>query len=178
MAEESALKSGATAEYSVALLKFLGDREPLDVFAQTAADLRAAVKGLSKRQLDTPEAPGRWSVAAVVKHLADVEVVLGFRYRKVLGEPGTRIPAIDQDAWADRLEYLTADVPSALDDFEALRGVNLRLLRAVKNGQWELFGIHEQRGNETLRHMVRLYAAHDCYHLHQIDRIKKAIGAS
>lgn len=177
MAEESALKSGATADYSVALLKFLGDREPMDVFVQTAADLSSAVEGLTKRLLETREAPGKWSVAAVIRHLADVEVVLGFRYRKVLGEPGTRIPAIDQDAWAERLEYITADVPAALEDFEALRRVNLRLLESVKPGQWELFGIHEQRGNETLRHMVRLYAAHDCYHLYQIDRIKKAIGA-
>ncbi len=177
MAEESALKSGATAEYSVALLKFLGDREPLEAFGKTAAELRASVKGLTKRQLQTPEAPGKWGVAAVVKHLADVEVVLGFRYRKVLGEPGTRLPAIDQDAWAERLGYMTADVPTALDDFETLRGVNLRLLNAMKPEQWDLFGIHEQRGNETLRHMVRLYAAHDCYHLYQIDRIKKAIGA-
>ena len=159
------------------MMKFLGDREPLKVFSSTAADLRATTKGLSKRQLETPEAPGKWGVAAVVQHLADVEIVLGFRYRKVLGQPGTRVPAIDQDAWADRLGYMTADVPAALDDFEALRRVNLRLLRSVQPNQWELFGIHEERGNETLRHMVRLYAAHDCYHLYQIDRIIKSIGA-
>jgi len=177
MADESALSSGATPEYADAMMKFLEDREPLEVFARTPHKLRKAVKGLGKKKLAKLEAPGKWSVAAVVKHLADVEIVLGFRYRKVLGEPGTSIPAIDQDAWAERLGYMNANVADALDDFEAVRRANLRLLKSVTDDQWNLFGIHEQRGNETLAHMVRLYAAHDCYHLYQIKRIKKAIGA-
>lgn len=176
MAEQSALSSGATPEYADAMMKYLGDREPLDSLAAAPADVRSAVAGLTKKQLETPEKPGKWSVAAVVQHLADVEIVLGFRFRKVLGEPGTMMSAIDQDAWAERLNYMTADVPSALDDYETVRRVNLRLLRSVRPEQWTLFGIHEQRGNETLEYMVRLYAAHDRYHLYQIDRIKQALS--
>ncbi len=177
MADRTALSSGATPEYANAMMKYLGDREPLESLAAAPADVRRAVAGLTKPQSHTPEAPGKWSVAAVVQHLADVEIVLGFRFRKVLGEPGTPIPAIDQDLWADRLNYLTTDVPGALDDYDALRRVNLRLLRTVTPEQWNLFGIHEQRGKETIEYMVRLYAAHDRYHLYQIDRIRKAIGA-
>jgi hypothetical protein len=176
MGEKSALSTGATPEYAAAMMKFLGDREPLEVFAKTPEDLRKAVAGLTETRLHTPEKPGKWSVAAVVQHLADVELVLGFRYRKVLGQPGTPVPAIDQDAWAERLDYMTADVPAALEDFEAIRRVNLRLLRGVRPEQMLLFGMHEERGRETLEHVVRLYAAHDCYHLYQIARIKGALS--
>ncbi len=175
MTEKSALHTGATPAYADAMLEYLGGREPLPVFAKTPEDLRNAVAGLSQKQLETPEKPGKWSIAAVVQHLADVEIVLGFRYRKLLGQPGAALPAIDQDAWADRLGYLTADVPAALEDFEAVRRANLRLLRRVTPEQLQLFGMHEERGRETLQHMIRLYAAHDCYHLYQIERIKAAL---
>ena len=76
--------------------------------------------------------------------------------------------------WAARLGYLRAEV-AALEDFEAVRRVNLRLLRRVTPEQLQLFGMHEERGRETLHHMIRLHAAHDCYHLFQIERIKAAV---
>ncbi len=178
MSEKSALHTGATPEYTDAMMKFLGDREPMAVFAATPGDLRKVVAGLTTVQMETPEAPGKWSVAGVVQHLVDVEITLGLRYRRVLSQPGKSIPAIDQDALAAVLDYNHSDVPAGLDDFEAIRRANLRLLRKLTPAQLQLHGIHEERGRETLAHMVRLYAAHDCYHLYQIDRVKKAIGAS
>lgn len=178
MSDQSALHAGATPAYADAMMKFLGDREPMEVFAATPGDVRKAVAGLSAKQLQTPEAPGKWSVAGVVQHLVDVEITLGLRYRRVLAQPGKSVPAIDQDALGAATDYNHSDVPGGLDDFEAIRRANLRFLRKLTPEQLESWGIHEERGRETLRHMVRLYAAHDCYHLYQIARIKKAIGAA
>ena len=113
----------------------------------------------------------------VLQHLADVEIVLGFRYRKALAEPGQPVPAIDQDAWVKELDYNSRNLSETLDDFATLRKINLRLLGGLTEERLQCYSIHEQRGRETLEHMVRLYAAHDCYHLYQIDRIKTAIGA-
>ena len=174
---ESALSRGDSPDYIGAVLKFLGDREPLEVFATTDTRLREATTDLSDDKLHQPETPGKWSILEVVQHMADVEIVLGLRYRKVLAEPGHPLPAIDQDAWVKELAYNTRNLGEALDDFAALRKINLRLLRGLMVEQWQRYGMHEQRGRETLEHMVRLYAAHDCYHLYQIDRIKAAIGA-
>ncbi len=177
MTEKSALSTGATPAYADAMLKYLGSRDPMEVFASTPGDLRKAVAGLSKPLLAKPEAPGKWSVAGVVQHLVDVEITLGLRYRRVLSQPGKSVPAIDQDALAAATDYNNSDVAGGLDDFEAIRRANLRFLRKLTPAQMESHGIHEERGRETLSHMVRLYAAHDCYHLYQIERIKKAIGA-
>ena len=172
----SALSRGDSPDYIGAILKFLGDREPLEVFAATDTHLREATKDLSGTHLRQPEKPGKWSILQVVQHLADAEIMLGLRYRKVLAEPGQPYPAIDQDAWVKELGYNERNLDDALDDFAALRKINLRLLRDLTDEQWQRHGIHEQRGKETLKDMVRLYAAHDCYHLYQIDRIKTAIG--
>lgn len=155
----------------------LGDREPLEVLAETHSALEHATRGLDKDTLRKPEKPGKWSVIEVVQHLADTELVLGFRYRKVLAEDSPRIPAFDQDAWAAGLRYRDARLSDALAQFHALREANLALLHAVRPDQWERYGLHEERGKETLAHMIRLEAAHDLYHLGQIERIKKAIGA-
>src|SRR5690349_16281963 len=159
MSQQSALHTGATPEYADAMMKYLGDREPMTVFAESPAHYRAAIAGLTPKQLTTPEKPGKWSVAAVLRHLADMEVVLGLRYLRVLAHPGMSLPAIDQDRLAEIMDYNNADTAGALDDYESVRRANLRLLRRLTPAQLELSGIHEERGVETLRHMIRLYAA-------------------
>jgi hypothetical protein len=37
--------------------------------------------------------------------------------------------------------------------------------------------VHSERGNESLRYMVRMYAGHDLVHLRQIARIRQAAAA-
>lgn len=177
MPDPSPLSAGDNPDYITALLDFLGDRDPLAVFAETPDALRAAVKDIPGSHLRLPEAPGKWSVLDVAQHLGQAEVALGFRYRKVLAEEAPALPAIDQDRWVRNLFPEDVSLEEALEEFTALRAVNLRLLRRVQGDQWERYGMHSQRGKETLRAMVRLYAAHDRYHLFQIERIRKTVDS-
>ena len=174
----SDLHAGDSPAYSTALLGYLGDQDPMEVFAATEAALRKATAGLSEKRLRTPEAPGKWSVIEVVQHLADAEIMLAQRYRAVISEENPVIEGRDQDAWAKALRYNDANLEVALDQFHAIRKCNLRILRDTSPEERKTkFGTHNQRGRETLDHVMRLYAAHDLYHLHQIERIKKAVGA-
>lgn len=177
MTESNSLVGGDQPDYIHVLLGYLGEKDPLSVFAETPDALRVASGGLSETFLSTPEGPAKWSVLQVVQHMGHTEVALGFRYRKVLAEDGPTLPAIDQDRWVSHLYPELASLDEALEDFAALRAINLRLLHRVTEGEWIRHGIHSQRGKESLGQMVRLYAAHDCYHLHQIQRIRLAIGA-
>lgn len=175
---DSPLRAGDSPAYSTALLDYLADQDPMEVFASTEAALRRATAGLSEKRLRTPEAPGKWSVIEVVQHLADAEIMLAQRYRAVISEEGAVVEGRDQDAWAKALHYIDANLNEALDQFHALRTINLRVLRETSPEERRTkYGLHNQRGKETLEHMMRLYAAHDLYHLHQIERIKKAIGS-
>src|SRR5262245_20496589 len=92
--------------YVRSILELLGDRDPLVVQARLAGDLSAAVAGLSDEELRRPEAPGKWSVFEVARHLADSEVVMGWRMRLVLAEDRPTITGFDQDAWSARLDAL------------------------------------------------------------------------
>ncbi len=176
MTDTNTSSSGANSDAIENLLAYLGNRDPIDTFAETPDALRTATSGLSEGQLRTLEAPGKWSILNVVQHLGHTELAIGLRYRMVLSEDAPPIQAIDQDHWVSALFPDDVSLEESLEDFSGLRAINLRLLRRVTAAQWQRYGIHNERGEETLGAMVRLYAAHDRYHLHQIQRILDAQG--
>lgn len=159
-------------EYTTAILDLLGTQDPLDVLKATPEALRAAVAGLSDAQLSKPEAPGKWSMRQVVRHLADSDLVWGYRVRMVLAHDRPTITGYDQDLWADRLGYAGADVGHALEEFAILRRGNLALLTAASAADLERVGVHSERGEESVGHMIRMYAGHDLLHLRQLARIR------
>lgn len=161
--------------YTSAVLGLLGDRKPLDVLQKTEGALRAAIAGLSRQQLVKPEAPDKWSIAQVLQHYADSDLVWGWRLRMVLSHDRPQITGYDQDAWANRLGYADADPQQALQDFSVLRGANLRLIQRASPADLQRVGVHSERGEESVAHMMRLYAGHDLLHLNQIERIKNSL---
>ena len=163
------------AQYTGAVIGLLGAQAPLTVLQGTAAKLRRAVKRLTPRQLAKPEAPDKWSVKQVVQHLADSELVYAWRLRLILAHDRPAITGYDQDVWAERLQYAKTNVAEALDEFATLRRSNLRLLKRASPADLERVGVHSERGEESLAHLIKLYAGHDILHLNQIDRISKAI---
>ena len=167
-------KSAAWA-YVNALLNLLGDRDPITVQEKLLTSLEAAVEGLTQAELRQPERPGKWSIMEVVKHLADTELVTGFRLRMILSHDRPNIPAYDQDLWANQLKYNDAKLEDALSQLRALRETNLRLLKSLTPEQWQRYGIHEERGEESIERLTKMVAGHDLVHLNQIERIKQAI---
>ena len=165
------------AAYTAALLDLLGDRDPLAVQRTQSAALRAAVAGLTSDVLRRPEAPGKWSIVEVLQHLADTELVYGYRMRMIVAHDDPPIQGYDQDRWAGRLHYRDVDPAEALEQHDVLRRANLRFLERLAPAEWERTGIHSERGPESVRHVVRLVAAHDLLHLRQIDRIRRAVSS-
>ena len=164
--------------YVAAVLGLLGDQDPLVVLGATVRWCRDNVAGLTPAQLETPEGPGKWSIGEVLQHLADSELVWGHRLRRVLAEDRPPLIGYDQDLWARRLGYRQAESGQAIRLFSALRQANLHLLERAEDQDLDRVGIHAERGPESLRHMIRLYAGHDLLHRKQITRIRESIGGS
>src|SRR5215216_2174906 len=89
--------------YVRAVLELLGDREPVAVLREMPSALRRAIDGLSPHQLRQPERPGKWSIAQILQHLADSEVVWAWRMRLILAQDRPQLTGYDQDLWAERL---------------------------------------------------------------------------
>lgn len=164
------------AQYIKAVLELLGDQNPLDILEATVGWCAERTEGLIAGQLIIPEAPGKWSIVGVLQHLADSELVWGYRLRKVLAEDRPVLTGYDQDLWADRLGYNGADRTEALALFAALRTANLRLLGRASFNDLDRVGVHAERGEEPVRHMVSLYAGHDLVHRRQLDRLVERLA--
>ena len=162
-------------DYTQAILELLGTRDPLGVLRATPEALRHGVEGMTVAQLAEPEAVGRWSVSHVLQHLADSELVWGYRLRMVLASDRPPLTGYDQDRWAERFRYDQADVAEALDVFTVLRRANLRMLEPATEADLQRIGLHAERGEESVAHMIRLDAGHDLLHLRQIERIRRAV---
>jgi len=167
---------GHAAAYVAAVLDLVGSRDPLVILRETAAALPRAIEGLSIGQLRQRERLGKWSIAHVLQHLADSEVVWAWRMRLILAHDRPAITGYDQDRWADRLGYDDADPQEALEQFAVMRRANLRLLERATPDDLQRAGVHAERGEETLEHLRRLYAGHDILHLRQIERIRGAVA--
>lgn len=175
MKYSEAVASGEFETYVQSICALTGDRNPIEVMSKTPDAIRHATQDLADKVIQQPEQEGKWSVLQVVRHLGDAEIAIGFRFRKIMAEPGCNLSAIDQDAWSNTFQYNTGTLHQAIDDFEAVRKVNVRLLQNTDPSLFERFGFHEERGEESAARTLALYAGHDLYHLAQIERIKDAV---
>jgi tRNA-binding EMAP/Myf-like protein len=158
-------------QYTARMLALAGDDEPLAVLAETPARLGRLLAGRSAADLQGSPGPGKWSIAEIVAHLADAEIVLGYRARMILASTGAAIQAFNQDAFVRTQHAESSDACESLSLFASLRTSTLRFFRRLSEEELDRFGIHAERGKETLRHLRRLYAGHDRNHLAQIERL-------
>jgi tRNA-binding protein len=158
------------------LLALVGDQNPREILAATPAAVAALIAGTSVETRSVRPAPGRWSLNEIVAHLADSELVAGYRLRMIASANGTPLQAFDQDRWASALDYRACDAAESTQLFTAYRRGTLRMLSRLAPELMGNHGLHEERGVETIEHLIRLYAGHDRNHLQQIERLLADVG--
>jgi len=158
-------------QYISRILSHVEGHDAIKVQRATAGKLKKLTQGLTPKQLRWQPEPGKWSIAEIISHLADVEIVASWRMRSVLGANGSPIQPFDQDAWASVFQYGKCDVKQSLEVFRVLRENNLAMLRALPRESWDNYGMHAERGKETIAHLARMFAGHDTNHILQVERI-------
>ena len=158
-------------QYKQRMMGYLGNQKTIKMQAATTGKLVRLVKKAPLAKLMKRPEPGKWSVAEILAHLADGEIVLGWRMRSILGAPGAPIAAFDQDKWAEAGNYAKRDPQLSLRVFRTLREANLSLLKSLQPEQWRQFGIHAERGKESIERIAQMMAGHDINHLRQIEAI-------
>jgi uncharacterized damage-inducible protein DinB len=167
-----------TAEqYIHRILGYVEGQDAIKVQRATAGKLNKAIAGLSSSQLKWRPEPGKWSVAEIIAHLADAEIVVSWRMRSVIGENGITIQPFDQDQWASAFNYRDRDARRSLEVFRSLRENNLAMLREIAPETWDNYGMHLERGKESIAHLARMFAGHDTNHVLQIERLVKELKA-
>ncbi len=134
----------------------------------------AAVSGLPDKVLRYKPAPDKWSILEILAHLADVEIVYGYRLRQMLADKQPTIAPIDQDDWARNLAYTEASPPELVAQYALLRRSNLRLLKRIQPQDLERGAFHPELNRKmTLADLVERIGTHGPNHLQQIERLKR-----
>jgi hypothetical protein len=168
-----------TAEqYIGRILGYVKGQDAVKVQRTTAGKLKKLTAGLTPTQLKWRPEPAKWSIAEIIAHLADAEIVVSWRMRSVLGENGITIQPFDQDAWASVFSYRNRDAKRSLEVFRVLRENNLAMLKEIAPETWDNYGMHLERGKESIAHLARMFAGHDTNHVLQIERIVKQIKSA
>lgn len=152
------------------------DREArIDVLAALPAKMRAAVKGLTEKQIDTAYRPGGWTVRQVVHHVADSHMNGYCRVKLALTEENPVIKPYDEAKWAELPDSkMPIEISLALLD-----SVHARLdiiLRAAKPADFDRPFLHPASGPSTIDGWLALYDWHSRHHTAHITHLRKREG--
>jgi DinB superfamily len=149
--------------------KFL-DGRPLDaILSATSHEIANKLQMIGPDRISEPPAPGKWSPAEIVCHLADCEIAFAFRLRQTLAEDHHVLQPFDQDKWSS--PYAGIAAKDALAAFTAMRTWNLKLIAKALPGSASKTVTHPERGTMTFQTIVETMAGHDLNHLAQLKHI-------
>jgi uncharacterized damage-inducible protein DinB len=137
----------------------------LDRYADGGPLLVQAAAGLSPEQAREHPIPGTWSVAEVVAHLLDSDLVLADRMKRIIAEDSPTLLAFDENAWVARLDSDAMPVDEAAALFAAHRRWMVRVLRAQDESTFARSGVHSEAGRQTLAEVLVRATNHLDHHL-------------
>ena len=151
-------------------------QEALHNIAQTPAKLRAAVKGLSDSQLDTPYRTGGWTVRQVVHHVPDSHLNSYTRFKLALTEDEPTIKPYAEDRWAELADTKATPIEVSLALLESLHDRWGRLLGSLNGNDWKRTFRHPELGTMTLEKNLALYSWHGRHHVAHITELRKRMN--
>lgn len=140
-----------------------------EILAATSATLESLAQAIGPERIDRAPAPGKWSPAQILCHLADCEIAFGFRLRQTLAEDHHILQPFDQDSWA--APYANIPAQQALATFAALRAWNLTLVQNTPADAASKPVTHPERGTMTFATILETMAGHDRNHLAQLEKL-------
>ncbi|MBV8207404.1 MAG: DinB family protein [Acidobacteria bacterium] len=150
----------------------------VDEIANAPAAIVAAASGLTDAELRYKPSPEKWSALEILAHLADIELVYGFRLRQIIAQPYSTLAPVDQDAWSRTLGYGSAAVSELMERYVCLRRANVALLRRLTSADLRQSAFHPEYDDSfTLADLVTFMRRHDPNHLAQIERLKQQAHA-
>jgi len=132
--------------------------------------LREAVRGLTREELLKRPADGSWSIQQIVMHIMDSELIVTDRAKRIIAEPEPQLIGFDERLFAANLFYEQQSVEDALQLIEINRRQFARVLRLLPAEAMDRWGLHNERGEMTLRQILLSLNSHFRHHLEFIER--------
>src|SRR5688500_5066893 len=143
---------------------------------ETPAALRAAVRGLSEAQLNTPYRGGGWAVRHVVHHVPESHLNAFVRFKLALTEDNPTIKPYNEDAWSKLGDVPRAPIETSLALLEALHERWVTLLDTLGPADFQRPLMHPELGPMPLDKLLQMYAWHGPHHVAQITALRARKG--
>lgn len=117
------------------------------------------------------EAPGTWTCAEVLAHVADAEATLFMpRVKRILADGGRFTPFDREGGFA---RYASWTPIAIVGEFAQLRRANVQDLASLRLTDADLArpGVHPEFGRVTLGELLSTWATHDLAHANQFTRV-------
>jgi hypothetical protein len=155
-----------------------GQREQwIEEIAATAANLRAAVAGLTPHQLDTPYRDKGWTARQVVHHLPDSHLNAYIRIKLALTEDMPVIRPYEEARWAELPDGRAGPIEISLNLLESLHHRWVLLLRQLTPADFRRRFMHPQHGRPfEVQETLALYAWHGRHHVAHITSLRRRMA--
>jgi uncharacterized damage-inducible protein DinB len=150
----------------------------LDRYSAGGPLLVYATSALSPEQETTRIGPGTWSIAQLIAHLLDSDLVHADRMKRVLAEDEPVLLAFDENRWIERLDSGGMPVAEAVNLFSAHRHWMSRILRKCTEADFSRAGIHSEAGRKSLADLVATSVGHVDHHLRFLFAKRATLGAA
>ena len=157
-------------QYKARLHSYVEGKDPIAMQLEAPSIIARLIEGVADEKLKRPPAPGKWSIAEILMHLAEDELVSSWRYRQMLEHDTPELAGFDQDLWARIGNYSACNPRDALTLFRLLREANFRMFAQLAPAEWQRGGVHSERGRLTVHDLCCHMAAHEINHIEQIRR--------
>jgi hypothetical protein len=135
-----------------------------------------ATAGVSPEHARARIGPGTWSIAQLVAHLLDSDLVAADRMKRVIAEDEPVLQAFDETLWIDRLGSQDMPIEEAVNLLVANRHWMTRILRRCTEDDFRRAGMHTEAGRKTLAELVVTGATHLDHHLRFLFAKRAALG--
>ena len=136
--------------------------------------IETMLRDLPEELLRWKPAPERWSIAEVLGHLADIEMVYADRTRRIVTEESPTLEKYDAAGTVVIGDYVRGSASENLAFFIQTRRSTVILLRSIPADSGDREATHSELGNITLHQMLSEWASHDLGHLRQIAELYRA----
>ncbi|HEV8000260.1 MAG TPA: DinB family protein [Planctomycetaceae bacterium] len=151
-------------------------RDLIEGYAAGADVLGKSIQGLERSDLLAFPVPGTWSIQQIVLHMMDSDLIASDRMKRVAAEDHPTLIGYNETAFAKTLAYDHIPAQDACEVFRLNRRITAELLRRLPDAAFQRTGVHNERGELTLEHLVSGYVEHLDHHLKFIKEKRKLLG--
>ncbi|MCA0383827.1 MAG: DinB family protein [Bacteroidetes bacterium] len=111
------------------------ETDALDTLKGSLAEMEQWLRQIPETKKDFAYAPGKWTVAQLLQHMADTERVFAYRALAIARGEQQPLPGFDENAWANEAPAIHRSISSLVEELLQLRQLTITLFQSITPAQ-------------------------------------------